>query len=117
SSHLVRLAFGIPFAIWLLSGRARELSYISGVEDFPSLLTGSFGFGLAFIYLVLWIALPVAKTTSDKLEMRGQKIDINNIQKKVQEELETFKSSNIAEEMKAAASTLSKRAKEFGNEI
>ena len=44
------------------------------------------GFGL-LVYLVLWIVIPEAKTTSDKLEMRGAKINISNIEKSVREEI------------------------------
>jgi phage shock protein PspC (stress-responsive transcriptional regulator) len=117
--QIVRFAFLVPFLIWLLSGRAGDLSSINGIQDFPSLITGSFGLGLAFIYAVLWIALPVARTTSDKLEMRGERVDVNNIQKKVKEEMESFKgrSHKIADEVRQAANNFSKRAQEFGEEL
>lgn len=119
SPLLVRLLFAIPFAVWFLSGRVSELNNFNSIGDFPSIITGSFGLGLAFIYMILWIALPIAKTTSDKLEMRGEKVDVNNIQKKVKEEMESFKgrSSQIAEEVREAANNISKRAKEFGTEL
>lgn len=44
----------------------------------------SFGTSL-LIYLILWILIPEALTTSQKLEMRGQPINISNIEKKVKE--------------------------------
>ncbi|MFL5754325.1 MAG: PspC domain-containing protein [Bacteroidia bacterium] len=48
-----------------------------------------FGFGTGFLlYIILWIIMPEAKTTAEKLEMRGEKVDINNISKTVQEEVE-----------------------------
>ncbi|MBN2807617.1 MAG: PspC domain-containing protein, partial [Prolixibacteraceae bacterium] len=40
----------------------------------------------ALIYLILWIAVPKARTTSQKLEMRGEKINIGSIGKSVKEE-------------------------------
>lgn len=43
------------------------------------------------IYVILWIVVPAARTTSQKLEMQGEKIDINNIQRKVKEEYDTIK--------------------------
>ena len=39
------------------------------------------------IYIVLWIATPEAKTSGDKLSMRGEKIDVSNIARKVEEEI------------------------------
>jgi len=41
-------------------------------------------------YLILWIAMPAAKTTSEKLEMRGEAVTISNIEKKVREEIDTL---------------------------
>jgi len=40
-------------------------------------------------YLVLWIAMPKAVTTSEKLEMTGEPVTISNIEKKVREEFDT----------------------------
>jgi phage shock protein PspC (stress-responsive transcriptional regulator) len=45
----------------------------------------------AVIYLILWIVLPEAKTTAQKLEMRGEPVNISNIGKAVKEEFETIK--------------------------
>ena len=39
------------------------------------------------LYLVLWFIIPEAQSTSDKLEMRGEKINITNIEKSIREEL------------------------------
>ncbi|HWY10460.1 MAG TPA: PspC domain-containing protein [Bacteroidia bacterium] len=54
-----------------------------------------------WVYIILWIVIPEAKTTADKLAMKGEKVDINNISKTVKEEAQQFK----------------KRAEKFGNEI
>lgn len=40
-----------------------------------------------FLYLMFWIALPSAKTTAEKLEMKGEKVNINNIEKNIKDEL------------------------------
>ena len=48
------------------------------------------GFGIA-LYLVLWIVLPEAKTTAQKLEMRGDPVTIENIKDSVKREFETVK--------------------------
>jgi len=39
------------------------------------------------LYLVLWIVIPEARTTSAKLEMRGKKINISNIEKTMRDEV------------------------------
>jgi len=53
------------------------------------------------LYLILWIAIPEAKTTAEKLMMRGERPDISNISKAVKEEAEQFK----------------KRAEKFGEDF
>ena len=42
------------------------------------------GFGL-IAYILLWILVPEASTTSQKLDMRGEPINISNIERKVKE--------------------------------
>ncbi|PRX51869.1 PspC domain-containing protein [Salegentibacter salegens] len=37
------------------------------------------------IYIALWIFVPEAKTTADKLAMRGEEVTISNIEKKIRE--------------------------------
>ncbi len=49
-----------------------------------------FGSGM-LLYIILWMIMPEAKTTAEKLEMRGEKVDINNIGKAVQDEFEHLK--------------------------
>lgn len=58
------------------------------------------GTGL-LLYIILWIAIPEAKTTTERLAMKGEKADINNISKAVKEEAEQFK----------------KRMEKYGNEF
>lgn len=50
----------------------------------------TFGFGLP-LYIILWIAVPEAKTTADKLQMQGEDINIENIKNKVVDEKENVK--------------------------
>ncbi|MBD3582506.1 PspC domain-containing protein [Flavobacterium selenitireducens] len=60
------------------------------------------GFGTGIIaYFVLWIVTPAAQTTAEKLEMRGEPVNISNIEKKVREEFENvtdkFKNANYGQ--------------------
>lgn len=43
------------------------------------------------IYLVLWIALPPAVTTAQRLQMKGEPINISNIEKTIKDEYEDVK--------------------------
>jgi len=48
--------------------------------------------GIGFIaYVVLWIVTPEAKTTAEKLQMEGERVTIDNIEKKIKEEFNTIK--------------------------
>lgn len=53
-----------------------------------SILIGGAGI---VVYLTLWILTPYASTTSEKIEMEGEKVDIHSIEKKVREELAQLK--------------------------
>ena len=44
------------------------------------------------LYIILWIIIPEAKTTAEKLEMRGEKVDINNIERTVRDGAKQFSS-------------------------
>lgn len=51
-----------------------------------------FGWGTGFIfYIILWIVMPEAKTTAQKLQMRGEPITIDNIERTVKEEMKDVK--------------------------
>ena len=47
--------------------------------------------GLSVIYIILWLVMPEAKSTSEKLEMKGEKVDMNSIQNAVNEEMKGVK--------------------------
>ncbi len=51
---------------------------------------------ISIIYIVLWIAVPKATTAAEKLEMRGEKVNVSNIEKTVKEEYESVK-ENVKE--------------------
>lgn len=50
-----------------------------------------FGGSGFLLYLILWIVIPKAATTADKLQMKGEPVTVSNIEKNVQEELEHLK--------------------------
>jgi hypothetical protein len=53
-----------------------------------------FGAGTGLLlYIILWILIPAANTTAEKLSMMGKPINITNIEKKVKEEFGNVKES------------------------
>ncbi len=49
-----------------------------------------YGTGI-FLYLVLWIIIPKAETRAQKLEMKGERVNIPNIEKSIKKEYEDVK--------------------------
>lgn len=43
------------------------------------------------LYIILWIVIPRANTTAEKLQMRGERVNIENIEKRIKEEAEKIK--------------------------
>jgi len=76
----------------------------------------TFGTSLV-IYILLWVLMPSAETTTEKLEMTGEPVTISNIEKKVREEFE-----NISDKFKSVDyDKFGKHAKtgaeKFGNNL
>lgn len=55
-------------------------------------------------YILLWILLPEARTTAEKLQMEGEAVNINNIEKKIREEF-----TNVKESIKKGAENVSEK--------
>ncbi|WP_293873060.1 PspC domain-containing protein [Flavobacterium sp.] len=77
-----------------IAGVCSGLGYYLGIEavwiKIAFLIFVFAGFGAGIVaYFVLWIAIPKAITTSEKLEMTGEPVTISNIEKKVREEFDS----------------------------
>ncbi len=44
------------------------------------------GFGFLF-YIIMWVVIPKAKTTAEKLQMRGAHVNVSNIEKSIKDDL------------------------------
>ena len=94
----------------ILGGVCGGIGHYFGIDPVwirIALLLMFFFAGTGFLlYLILWIAIPEAKTTAEKLAMKGEKADINNISKAVKEEAEHLKKrmEKYGEEFKNMAS-------------
>ena len=78
-----------------LGGVCSGLGYYFGIDRIwirIGFLIALFGFGTGFfLYLILWAIIPKAKTTSEKLEMKGEPINVENIGNTIKDEFNNFK--------------------------
>lgn len=89
----------------MIGGVLAGLGHYFGIDKvwlriFFLILFFAWGSGV-LAYIILWIVMPEAKTTAEKLEMTGEPVTISNIEKKVREEFENvsdkFKNANYDE--------------------
>ncbi|NUM50514.1 MAG: PspC domain-containing protein [Flavobacteriales bacterium] len=71
-----------------------------------------FGFGFP-LYIILWIIIPEAKTRAQKLEMRGEPVNIDNIEKTIKKEAEEFSNRVKDWEKEGGAKKLENMIKNF----
>jgi hypothetical protein len=102
----------MPLIIGLINTVFRNIFGFWGFDSVPHMVFSGFGGTLTFIYIVLWMVIPEAKTASEKLEMRGEKVDLESIKNSVQDELQGVKGR--AEKFGAE---FSEKAKEWGKEV
>ena len=86
----IRLLFLVPSILLVLNWNHFHLFQFWEFDDFPNFFQLTFSPSAVFVYIVLWLVLPEAKTTADKLEMRGEKVDINSIKNTIQTDMEGF---------------------------
>lgn len=79
------------------AGVCAGISHYIGLNDpiwlrLAFVISAFLSFGTAIIiYIILYLIIPEATTTADKLQMRGENVTVSNIEKRVNEELETVK--------------------------
>ena len=75
----------------------------------------SFSGTLSLTYFILWAVIPKAITASEKMEMKGEKVDLESIKNKVQDELQGVK-KNFTDNADKWKSDLAQRAGDMKNE-
>jgi phage shock protein PspC (stress-responsive transcriptional regulator) len=83
--RIVRVIFALPLIIGLISGTFNAFWWNWDFGFAPRIISGSLGGTLFILYIILWIVIPVATTAAEKLEMRGEKIDLNSIRDTVRQ--------------------------------
>ena len=109
----------------MVGGVLAGLGHYFGIDKvwlriFLLILFFAWGIGL-MAYIILWIVMPEAKTTAEKLEMTGEPVTISNIEKKVREEFEAvsekFKNVNYDEMGNRVKTGAEKIGSSFGDFI
>ena len=108
----------IPRALFLLP----FLSFLShwghwgGFWDFGDVVRFTFSPTSLIVYIILWIVIPEALTTSEKLEMKGEKVDMHSIKNSVMEEMKGV--GKKAEKFsKEASGVISEKAKVMAGDV
>ena len=99
-----RLIFALPLILGAVTGIFHNV-FNNNFDPFPNILFSGFGGTLFIAYIILWIVVPEAVTASDKLEMRGEKVDLESIKASVQGELQGFRgrAEKMGEDFKVKA--------------
>ena len=102
-----RLIFALPFIVGALENIFNWVHF-SGAFTLP--------FGTFFlIYVILWAVVPKAITASERLEMKGKKVDLESIKNKVKEELHDVK-ENLSAKAGQWKEEFGSKATEIGQE-
>ncbi|HET9055596.1 MAG TPA: PspC domain-containing protein [Chitinophagaceae bacterium] len=102
-----RVVFALPFILGIFTSIINDSWWRHG----PVIFSGGFGGTLFVAYIILWIVLPLANTASEKLEMRGEKVDLQSIRNTVQEEL-----GSVKERATKVGSDIKEKAQAWGQE-
>lgn len=80
------------------------------------IVIAGFGFPI-LIYIIFWVLVPKAQTTSEKLEMTGEPINLSNIEKKVREEFDSISGKVKNVEYDKMGSQIKSGAERIGSSI
>ncbi len=106
-----RVLFLLPFLSFL-----SRWGHWGGFWDFGDVIRFTFSPTSLIVYIILWMVIPEAFTTSEKLEMKGEKVDMNSIKASVVEEMKGV--GKKAEKFgKEASSTISEKAKSMTGDV
>jgi phage shock protein PspC (stress-responsive transcriptional regulator) len=112
-----RIVFLSPFILGVIGSIFRR-GWMH-FDPMPNFFFNGFGGSLFVIYIVLWIVLPQAHTSTEKMEMRGEKVDLESISKTVKEDLENLKgrAEKVGGELRDRAMIVGQQVKTAGNQF
>ncbi|MEO8765576.1 MAG: PspC domain-containing protein [Ginsengibacter sp.] len=110
NAWIPRILFLVPFISFFF-----RWGHI-GPLTFPNFLSFSFSPGSIIVYIILWLVIPEASSTSEKLEMKGEKVDLNSIKNSVVEEMKGVK-ERVTKLSKEAGTAAKERGRDMGLEM
>ncbi|MGZ5190281.1 MAG: PspC domain-containing protein, partial [Flavisolibacter sp.] len=116
-SWAIRLIFASPILLNILFSVLNGIFFAWERDIYPNLFIGSFSGTFILAYIILWIVLPEATSPFEKMEMRGEKVDVNSIRQNVKEGMSGVKDrmESWSQEVKTSAQQMGDRAREFAN--
>lgn len=114
---VIRLIFAAPFVFSIFFGILKGMVWHYDFDFFPNVIFGSLSSTFVLAYIILWAVLPEARSTYEKMEMRGEKVDVNTIRQNVKEGMDNMKDrvKTFSEEVKDSAQQFGTKAKEFAS--
>ncbi|GAB3013974.1 hypothetical protein GCM10027051_16590 [Niabella terrae] len=112
--NIIRWILAIPLLLNILKG-VNLFGWNNDFTIFPNLLFNGLTGTFIFIYIVLWVLLPEAITPYQKMEMRGQPVDINTIKENVQSSMGDLGSrlQSWSQEVRESATNIGRKSAEF----
>ena len=114
---VIRLILVSPLLLNILFGTFNGIFFAWHRNIFPNVFIAPFTGTFVLAYIILWIVLPEARSPFEKMEMRGETVDVNRIRQNVQEGMGNFKNrmQSWSEEVKTTAENWTKEAKEYAS--
>lgn len=114
NTNTIRWVLSIPLILSALRGM-NAFGWNNDFDIFPNLVFNGLSGTFIFLYIILWIILPEAHTPYQKMEMRGQPIDVNSIKQNVQSSMGDMSDrlKNWSKEVKDSAEKIGQKANEF----
>jgi len=109
-SKIIRLIFVAPLLLNILIG-ILSIPFFSLGAVLPTVAFGSLTGTFVLVYIIMWIVLPEANTEYQKMEMRGEKVDVNRIRQNVQDRAKEF-----GAEVKTAAQHFGQKVSAYSKE-
>lgn len=106
-----RVLFLLPFISFV-----SRWGHWGGLWNFGDFMRFTFSPTSLIVYIILWIVIPEALSTSEKLEMKGEKVDMNSIKASVMEEMKGV--GKKAEKFgKEASTVINQKANEMAGDV
>lgn len=117
STNKIRLLFAAPLILSLLFRFIDNYAWDDDIDWAWNIGFGSLTGTFILAYIILWIVLPEAISDYQKMEMRGEVVDINRIRQNVREGMDNMKErmKGWGDEVKSSAQEFSSKAKEFAD--